>query len=134
MKSTTKEATFPSTALRETGWKTVEVNELTVLLSFGGGKNSASGWQRWIYPTGIPSLEPVLAIVRFIVGRNETGVGTNLGLPFHRAGCELEDFVTYPMMNSGLKDDGELQGLLREWVKSHGLRGGVRKSGNSFGG
>ena len=104
--------------------KTVKVSELSALLSFGGGKTSPSGWQRWIYPTGIPALEPVLAIAHFIIGRNETGVGTNPSLPFHRVGPEPENFLTYTALNSGLKDDGELQGLLREWVKSHGLRGG----------
>ena len=91
------------------GWLDVtEVSELTALLNFGGGKNSASGWQRWVYPTGLPELEPVLAIARFIVGRNETGVGPEPDLPFHRTGDALEDFVTYPTVNSELKDDGEL--------------------------
>ena len=69
----------------------------------------------------------MLAIARSIVGRNETGVGRNRRLPFHRVEDTTPDFVTYPTVNSGLKDDGELQGLLREWIATHGLRGGGAK-------
>ena len=50
-----------------------------------------------------------------------------LRLPFHRVGDEPKDFVTYTMANSGLKDDGELQGMLRAWIATHGLRGGGAK-------
>ena len=58
------------------------------------------------------------------MARNELGVLYEGNLPFHRVGNRLEDYVTYPQLNRGLKEDGVSRSLDPVDIGSHGLRGG----------
>ena len=108
------------TRQRLSSWK---IEDLSVCLTFSGGKNGLA-WERWIFATGRPELEPVKTIAFFAVARNEIGAPYEGKLPFHRVGSRIEDYVTYPQLNEGLKADGVSQGLNEEDIASHGLRGG----------